>query len=560
MELFADRFVLVGDHTAVDLATGGTTQVTHFEDTFDEKKGYTITVALYKAFSPDNAQLAVNSYIQQDYPTTGFKQTVPILQLFPSDGGPGPTATLHVGNPRDETHHDGEGVDWSSKNVIAAPFKWDAPLDSGLDATYGKGEDTAIYLINPANGSATQLTRPHADVIFSGGSFAGVFSEHDYAPKFSPDGNQLAYVRSLQVSTGAGPEKDVQSLRIIDVNTGADRQVIQFQKGLYVSRVDWSADGTQLVFDLGPQSAPGGFPIQFADPAANAVSVIGADGKNPHQIVAPAAGSPAWRPTVAAAPTVFGNIATRMKVGAGENVLIGGFIITGNQPKKVMIRALGPSLAAAGVQAPLIDPLLELHQGNTVVVTNDNWKQAANTAEIPNGFAPADDRESVLVTTLAPGSYTAIARGAKGETGIGLVEIYDLTGGSAAKLANISTRGFVATGDDVMIGGFIIIGSSGNAKVIVRAIGPSLGASGIQGALQDPTLELHNGNGATLASNDDWQSDLNATQVQAAGVAPQDSRESAIFASLPAGNYTAVVRGKTNSTGVAVVEAYNLQQ
>ena len=539
----------------VDLATGGATQITHYQD--NAGGGYSIAFAFYKAFSPDSTQLVISSYIRQDDPSTGFTQTVPIVQLYPANGDPGPTATLHVGNQRDEVHHDGEGVDWSPQNVIAAPFKWDAPLNSGLDATYGKGEATAIFLIDPNTGNAQQLTVPHADVVFSGGFVSGTWAEEDYAPKFSPDGSQLAYVRSFQLATASGPERDVQSLRIIDLNTGADREVINFQKGLYVSRVDWSPDAAQLVFDLGQQGNSSGYPIQFVDPATNAVNVVGADGSNPHQVVGPPSGTPAWRGPVASQPAVFGNISTRMAVGTGENQLIGGFIVTGNQPKKVMIRALGPSLASQGVQGALSDPFLELHQGSSTIATNDGWQQG-DTSQIPNGFAPADAREAVLITTLTPGSYTAIERGSNGETGVGLVEAYDLTGGGVSKLANISTRGLIQGGDNVMIGGFIVVGNSGNAKVIVRAIGPSLANGGVQGALQDPTLELHDGNGTQVAFNDDWQSDPNASQVQSAGIPPQDPRESAIYTSLPAGSYTAVVRGKSGAAGVGLVELYNL--
>jgi hypothetical protein len=237
--------------------------------------------------------------------------------------------------------------------------------------------------------------------------------------------------------------------------------------------------------------------------------------------------------------------------------MIGGFIITGSQSKKVIIRGMGPSLGAAGVQGALTDPLLELHDGSgAIIVTNDNWQQASNTNEIPNGFAPGDSRESVIVTTLAPGSYTAVVRGAHGETGVGIVETYDLTQSANSKLANISTRGFVETGDNAMIGGLILTG--GSTKVIVRAIGPSLQNAGISNALQDPTLDLINGNGASVASNDNWQEATNTNEIPN-GFSPSDSRESVIVTTISAGNYTAIVRGKNNTVGIAVVEAYNLQ-
>jgi hypothetical protein len=251
------------------------------------------------------------------------------------------------------------------------------------------------------------------------------------------------------------------------------------------------------------------------------------------------------------------NISTRMNVLAGDNALIAGFIITGpnGSTKKVLIRGIGPSLANFGVPGTLSDPLLELHKPDGTVTTNDNWQQG-DTSQIPNGFAPSDPRESVIVATLAPGNYSAVLKGAHGETGVGLAEVYDLDSTSAAQLANISTRGFVNTGDNVMIGGFIV-GGAEPAKVLVRAIGPSLAAFGVQGALPATTLELHDANGAVI-SNEGWrntqEADINATTIP-----PSNDNEAAILATLVPGNYTAIVRGKNNTTGIGLVEAYNLQ-
>ena len=235
--------------------------------------------------------------------------------------------------------------------------------------------------------------------------------------------------------------------------------------------------------------------------------------------------------------------------------MIGGFIITGSESKKVIIRGMGPSLGALGVPGALSNPVLELFQGNAVIASNDDWQQAANANEVSSGFAPGDARESVIVTTLAPGSYTAVVRGAGGETGIGIVETYDLTPGPNSKLANISTRGFVETGDNAMIGGLIVTG--GSSRLLLRAMGPSLASAGIRNALQDPTLQLIDGNGATVTINDNWQQAPNAGEIPN-GFAPGDARESAIVATLTPGNYTAVVRGSGNTTGVALVEAYHL--
>ena len=249
------------------------------------------------------------------------------------------------------------------------------------------------------------------------------------------------------------------------------------------------------------------------------------------------------------------NIATRMSVQTDDNVLIAGFIVTGpsGSTKKVLIRGMGPSLAQFGVPGTLSDPYLELHQSDGTV-TNDNW-QEGDTSQIPDGFAPGDPRESVIVATLTPGNYSAIVKGAHGETGIGLAEVYDLDSASAAQLANISTRGFVNTGDNVMIGGFIV-GGAEPARVLVRAIGPSL-ASFVPGALPATTLELHDANGAMI-SNEGWRNTQEA-DIIATTIPPSNDNEAAILATLVPGNYTAVVRGKNNTTGIGLVEAYNLQ-
>ncbi|HMG03873.1 MAG TPA: sialidase family protein [Chthoniobacterales bacterium] len=263
------------------------------------------------------------------------------------------------------------------------------------------------------------------------------------------------------------------------------------------------------------------------------------------------------------------NIATRTHVSTEEQVLIAGFIITGTDPKQVIIRGIGPSLNGAGVT--LSDPTLELHQGNTTLVLNDNWKTrsdgASQQASIEaTHLQPTNDSESAILMTLSPGAYTAILAGKNGGTGVGVVEVYDLTQGVNSQLANISSRGFVETNDNVMIGGLIIGGgsASGNARVLVRAIGPSLTNLGIQGALADPTLELHDANGATTATNDNWKINDQTQQsqeaeLQATGNPPSNDLESAIVATLGAGPHTAIVRGKNNSVGVGLVEVYNLQ-
>ena len=263
------------------------------------------------------------------------------------------------------------------------------------------------------------------------------------------------------------------------------------------------------------------------------------------------------------------NISTRALVQTGEQVLIGGFIITGNEPKTLIIRGVGPSLTGFGVSGALADPTLELHQGNTILATNDNWKTRADgnsqEAEVEaTGLPPTNDLESAIVATLEPGGYTAILAGANSGTGVGLVEIYDVSSDDNSALANISTRGFVSTSDNVMIGGLIIgAGEGGGSRVVMRAIGPSLADAGVQDVLPDPTLELHDANGVIIASNDNWKvSDLTGqsqeTEVRATMLAPANDLESAIVTSLAPGSYTAVVQGKNNGVGVGLIEAYDL--
>jgi len=265
-------------------------------------------------------------------------------------------------------------------------------------------------------------------------------------------------------------------------------------------------------------------------------------------------------------PTELGNISTRMNVGTSDDVLIGGIIIQGNVPKKVIIRAIGPELTQRGVPGALQDPTMELHNGaGAIIGRNDNWGTTIRggvitsdqVAEIQaSGFAPGDSHESAIISTLQPGNYTAIVHGVNNTTGIALIEVYDLDATADANLANISTRGLVGTGDSVMIGGLIILGSTPE-KVIVRAIGPELTARGVPGALQNPTLELHDGAGNLIAFDDNWK-DSQRTEIIATHLAPTDDHESAIVATLPPGNYTAIVRGVNGATGVALVEVYKL--
>ena len=251
------------------------------------------------------------------------------------------------------------------------------------------------------------------------------------------------------------------------------------------------------------------------------------------------------------------NLSTRGVVQTGDNVMIGGFIVTGSAAKQIVVRAIGPSLPLSGA---LADPILDVYDASGhVIASNDNWRTSQQDALIAAGFAPADDREAALIISVTPGAYTAIVHGANNSTGIALVEVYDLDNNDApSRLANISTRGPVLTDDNVMIGGFIVRGDAPK-KMLMRVRGPSLYFNGvlIPGSLTDPTLELHDANGAIITSNDNWK-DTQQSDIAATGIAPTNDAESAILATTTPGNYTAILRGKNDTTGTALVEIYDL--
>lgn len=281
---------------------------------------------------------------------------------------------------------------------------------------------------------------------------------------------------------------------------------------------------------------------------------------------APVAPTPTPTPTPTATPTAtpggpaghLANISTRMKVGSGQNVLIGGFIIQGSQPKTLILRAIGPSLVSSGVTNVLANPVLELRDSAGVLVaSNNDWQDTQASQIQQSGIAPTNPLESAMLKTLAPGSYTAVVSGSGGGQGNGLIEAYEMDANST-RMVNISTRGRVGTADEPMIGGLIVQG--GVKRVIIRALGPSLagGASPVQGTLADPILELRDGSGNLLAVNDDWGSSTQVNDILATTIPPVNALESAIVATFNAGNYTAIVRGLDNTSGVALVEVFDL--
>jgi plastocyanin len=322
--------------------------------------------------------------------------------------------------------------------------------------------------------------------------------------------------------------------------------------------------GNTGLFDSGVRNS--GFTFSFTFPSAGAFdyycSPHGACcGMIGNVTVTPPTPSPTPSPTPTPRPPSQAqllNISTRMRVQTGENVLIGGFIVTGTAPKKILLRAIGPSLAQQGVTDVLDDPELELHANDgSLIMSNDDWKSTQQADIEATGAAPTNDRESAIVATLTPDSYTAIVSGKNGSSGVGLVEGYDLDPAADSQFANISTRGFVETGNNVMIGGFILGNGTGTTNVLLRAIGPSLAGQGVNGALADPTLEVHDQNGALVATDDNWR-DSQQDEIEATGIPPANDLESAIITTLPATPNTAIVAGKNGQTGVALVEVYRL--
>jgi hypothetical protein len=248
-----------------------------------------------------------------------------------------------------------------------------------------------------------------------------------------------------------------------------------------------------------------------------------------------------------------------MLVQTGDRFGIGGFIITGSGPKHVLIRAIGPSLTRYDIVNVLADPVLELHgPGSFATMTNDNWRDTQETQIAATGIPPTNDFESAIDATLTPGAYTALVKGKNNTTGVALIEVYDLNQDASSRLANLSTRAFVSTGNDIVIAGFFLSDGNGDDRVIVRGIGPSLSGFGLSSVLANPTLELRNSNGSLVLTNNDWQDNpAQAAELTAAGLAPTNSLEAAIAATLPPDLYTALLAGLNTGTGIGVVEIYD---
>jgi plastocyanin len=372
----------------------------------------------------------------------------------------------------------------------------------------------------------------------------------------------FAFSRTTKAKTvivQVGGDAPVFTPGAVSIQPGDTVNWVWFSVGLSHSVTSGSNGNPDGVFDSGIHRDPFTFSFTFPNAGTFPYYCIPHLSMGMVGTVFVAETTPSPSPTPSATPSQALNISTRMEVRTDDQVLIGGFIITGKDPKEIVLRAIGPSLSTFGILNPLPDPILELHgPDGSLITTNDNWKDTQQAEIEASGFQPQDDLESAIISTLDPGTYTAIVSGKNGTTGVGLVEGYDLETAANSQLGNISTRGFVETGANVMIGGFILGGAEGNANVLIRAIGPSLAPLGVSDALADPTLELHDGNGDLIRSDDNWkeaqQSEIEATKLQ-----PGNDLESAIFETLAPGAYTAIVTGKNGLTGVALVEVYRVQ-
>ena len=250
-------------------------------------------------------------------------------------------------------------------------------------------------------------------------------------------------------------------------------------------------------------------------------------------------------------------ISTRGRVGTGDDVLIGGFIIQGTAPKKVIVRAIGPSLGAVGVAGTLPNPKLELHDGTgAVIADSDDWQETQEEEISETGLAPTHALEAAIVADLAPGNYTAIVSGSAGGSGVALVEVYDLEAESG-ELANISTRAKIGLGDDVLIGGFIIQGPQ-SLKTVIRAVGPSLGSAGVAGAIPNPSLELYNSTGGLLQMNEDFDQNRDAATIRTYGLGLVNGSEAGLYFEGAPGSFTVIMRGEDGTTGVGLVEIYGV--
>lgn len=464
-----------------------------------------------------------------------------------------------------------EGASWPAGSVITFNMQLGSPSqplqdgNSTWDAAAGPAADAWNAVMNTVqiekvlNASASQASGDHVNSVFfsstiSGDSFGdGVlavttyFSQNGKIVEADVDFNKNQSFDSYRGNLHFGSD----GLAIVDI-----RRVLLHELGhaLGLDHPDQNGQHVAAIMN----SVVSDTYLLTADDIAGVQSLYGVPPPPPSPTPTPAPG-PTPTPPPNSPPGHLVNLSTRMRVGVGDDVLIGGFIVQGQKKKKVLLRALGPSLGESGVVGALQDPQMTLIDASgKIIETNDNWQDGPDAADvIASTIPPTDPRESAIVARLAPGDYTVVVSGVNGTSGIGLVENYALDTDESSSIANISTRGLVGAGEEVLIGGFIIDGTA-RKNILVRALGPSLGGSSRSAVLANPLVELRDGNGDMVAQNDDWQSGSEAAAIRATGIPPTDSREAALITALGPGNYTAVVRGADGGEGVGLIEIYDL--
>lgn len=459
-----------------------------------------------------------------------------------------------------------DGGNWFDVSFVDANNGW---------ALGASPTNSLTELWHTSNGGATwdATPMPDATAVHGVNTQTAWVLEHDYDPnplgnpthaRRTTDGGQT-FTREL-----VSLENVSTALFFVDADNGWVGGVSRLTPSLTNDGAEIFRRGTGATPSPSPTPAPTATPGITPAPTPSPTVPPGAT-PTPTATPSPTA-TPGTTPTPAPTATPGGtptppplakaiNLSTRIRIQTGDNVGIGGFIITGTAPKRVLIRAVGPSLSSFGVPNPVADPILELHGPDEFeAMTNDNWRDdpVQESAVLATGIPPTDNLESAIVARLTPGAYTAVVRGKNTTAGVGLAEVYDLEPETPAKLANLSTRAVVGTGDDIVIAGFILNASGSAEQVVIRGIGPSLVAAGLANALSDPTLELRDSNGALLVINNNWQENsAQAAEISAAGLAPTNNLESAIAATLPPGAYTALLAGRDGGTGIGVVEIYD---